>query len=70
MFGLESVLIQGLFKITLAIFGLLAARATLIWMDKDEKFISWLDQQHPKYQVYYRIGRFAAVAFVVGAAIS
>lgn len=70
MFGIENVLVQGVFKIVLAVLGLLSARAALIWMDRDEKFISWLDIQEPKYQVAYRIGRFIAIAFVVGSAIS
>jgi hypothetical protein len=69
MFGLESVLIQGLFKLTLALFGIVIGRFTLLWMDKNEKFNSWLDNTDPMAQAVYRAGRFIAVAIIIGAAI-
>jgi hypothetical protein len=69
MFGLESVLIQGLFKLTLALFGIVIGRFTLLWMDKNEKFNSWLDNTDPMAQSVYKAGRFIAVAIIIGAAI-
>lgn len=69
MFGLESVLIQGLFKLTLAVFGIVIGRLTLLWMDKNEKFTAWLDNTDPMVQAIYKAGRFIAIAIIIGAAI-
>jgi hypothetical protein len=69
MFGLESVVIQGLFKLTLAVFGVVIGRFTLLWMDKNEKFTLWLDGTDPMVQAVYKSGRFIAVAIIIGAAI-
>jgi hypothetical protein len=69
MFGIESVLIQGLFKLTLAVFGIVIGRFTLLWMDKNERFTSWLDNTDPMVQAIYKSGRFIAVAIIIAAAI-
>lgn len=69
MFGLESILIQGVFKLTLALFGIIIGRFTLLWMDKNEKFAAWLDDTDPMVQAVYKSGRFIAVAIIIGAAI-
>ena len=69
MFGLENVLIQGLFKLVLAVLGIIIGRYTLLWMDKNESFNKWLENTDPQAQSIYRAGRFIAVAIIIGCAI-
>lgn len=72
MFGLEGVLIQGGFKLFLALVGILLGRATLLWFDstlKNTKFTNWLDGADDNAKAVYYSGRFIAVAIIVGCAI-
>jgi len=72
--GLLSVLVSGLFKLTLAIIGIIAARLTLFWMDKylentQTSFAIWLRQASDLSRAIYHAGRFIAVAIIIGCAI-
>lgn len=75
MFGLEGVLITGLFKIFFAIVGVGAWRLTLIWMDRyneksNSEFAIWLRKANDEKKALYYAGRNIAVALVIASAIS
>lgn len=73
MFGYEAVLVQGLFKIALALIGIITCRLTLIWFDcwlKDTSFTEWLRGATDEAKSMYYAGRFIAVAIIVGCAIN
>ena len=73
MFGLESVIITGIFKLALALVGIIMCRATLMWFDhwsSHNSFSTWLDGAEDDAKAVYYAGRFIAVAIIVGFAIS
>lgn len=72
MFGIESVLITGLFKLTLALIGIIVGRTTLYWFDHylaDSKFNKWLENANDESKANYYAGRFIAIAIIIGCAI-
>jgi hypothetical protein len=76
MLGLESVLITGLFKLALALLGIIMCRVALFWFDcffKDTHFTAWQENIDVKskalYNGLYHSGRFIAIAIIVGCAI-
>ena len=72
---LESALLQGAFKMCLAVIGLLMARLGLLWMDRHfthNKLTEWLNNEKTAdvaIGIYYGC-RIIAVAIVIGLAIS
>jgi len=75
MFGLESILIQGAFKLTLAITAILAARITVLWMDKhiergESKFAQWLNKADDLTRGIYYGARWIGAAIIVAGAVS
>lgn len=73
MFGIEAVLIQGLFKLLIAFFGIVMARTTLYWFDKylvNTSFTQWLEKANDQTKATYYAGRFIAVCLVIGLALS
>ena len=75
MFGFEGVLVTGLFKLFLAIVGVVSARLTLFWMDRyveksNSTFSVWIKSAPGQSKAIYYAGRFIAVAIIVGSAIS
>ena len=72
MFGLEGIIAEGLFKLTLALIGILLGRATLIWFDYwlgDSNFTRWLDKAQDNAKSIYYAGRFIGVSIIIGCAI-
>lgn len=72
MFGLEAVIIQGAFKLALALLGIIMGRITLWWFDycfTDAEFMSWLKESDPLTRGIYHAGRFIAIAIIIGSAI-
>lgn len=74
MFGLEGIIVTGLFKIFLAIFGILAGRLTLKWMDKHiehstSPFAKWLNDADDAAKGLYYGARIIAVCIVIAGAI-
>lgn len=71
---IESALLQGTFKLTLAILGFLFARLGLLWMDRniinDSEFGRRLNSWDSHAQSLYFTGRLLAVALVIGLALS
>lgn len=73
MMGYEAVIIQGLFKIALALIGIIMGRATLLWFDYwlvGSKFTNWLDKASDIAKGVYYGARFIGVAIIIGCAIS
>lgn len=69
----ETVLLTGLFKLTIAIIGFMLARLCLYWMDKfltTAKFTSWLDNSNDIAKAVYFGSRIIAVALLIGLALS
>ena len=70
---LETAILQGLFKLTLAIIGFLMARICLYWMDKyfvPQKFTLWMDNANDNAKAIYFGARIIAVALLIGLALS
>lgn len=71
----EGMILQGLFKIFLAIFGILAGRLTLTWMDKtvdnsESNFSTWLRNANDQTKGIYYGARIIAICIVIAGAIS
>lgn len=69
----EAIIIQGLFKLTIAIIGVVIARLTLVWMDRfyiDSKFNKWLEATSDENKISYYGYRLIAVMLLVGLALS
>jgi hypothetical protein len=74
MFGLESILIQGAFKVALAVTAILAARITVLWMDKhlargESNFAHWLNNADDLTKGIYYGARWVGVAIIVAGAV-
>ena len=70
---LEVALLQGSFKLILALIGFVMARLCLYWMDKhflSENFISWLEETNDISKAVYYGARIIAVALLIGLALS
>jgi len=75
MFGLESILIQGTFKVALAVTAILAARITVLWMDKhiaqgESHFAKWIAKADDLTRGIYYGARWVGVAIIVAGAVS
>ena len=73
MFGFEAVVIELVFKLTVALFAMVGVRFGLMWFDKIigvHPFSEWINDADdmPK-AVYYGL-RFVAVCLLVGLALS
>lgn len=71
---LESMLLQGLFKVTLALFAVIMARLSLLWFDRwlmPSTFRLWIEEnaQDNARALYYGL-RLLAVCLLFGLAIS
>lgn len=74
MFGLESIIVQGGFKVALAITAILAARFTVLWMDNhvdrnESRFAQWLNQADNLTRGIYYGSRWIGVAIIVAGAV-
>lgn len=70
---LEAVIVQGLFKLALALIGVLGARLVLKWMDKflvNGAFDIWLKGASDNAKAHYYGYRIIAVCLLIGFAIS
>jgi hypothetical protein len=69
---IESAILQALFKLVIAIIGVLAARGTLIWMDRrlGTGFKEALDNADANHKLVYFAARIIAVCIVIGLALS
>ena len=68
-----TALIEGGFKLTLALAGFLMARLALLWMDKalvTEQFSTWLEKANDQARATYYAGRIIAIGLLVGLALS
>lgn len=77
MFGIgamfETAILEGLFKLSLALLGLILARLLLIWMDRNlvsNQFREWLEKANDQARATYYSGRLIAVCLLVGLALS
>ena len=73
MFGLEAVVIELFFKLTVALFAMVGVRFGLMWFDRIigvKPFREWInDASDMAKAVYYGL-RFLAVCLLVGLALS
>ena len=71
---MEMALIQGVFKILLALSGIVLGRLTLMWMDEngstESTFGAWLSQADDTAKAIYYAGRLVFAGLIVGAALS
>lgn len=70
MFGIA--LAQGAFKILMAVLAILAARGTLLWLDRafSTGFMEAMDDASPDAKMLYFTGRFIAVFVLLGLVLS
>lgn len=72
MFELDSVVVLGLFKLVLAVVGIVVGRLTLFWFDKffaNTPFTKWLESANDEAKAVYYAGRFVGIALIIGCAI-
>jgi len=76
MLGLESFIVQGAFKVCLAVTAIIFARMTVLWMDKHieqgrSHFARWLNNERNGIArgIYYG-SRWIGVAIIVAGAVS
>ena len=70
---LEQALLQGSYKIILAMIGLMMGRLCLYWFDKyflSVNFTQWLENANDEAKAIYYGSRFMAVCLLVGLALS
>ena len=70
---LEAAILQGSFKLVLALIGFTMARICLYWMDKflvPEKFTLWLENANDNAKAIYYGARIIAIALLIGLALS
>lgn len=70
---LEAAILQGLFKLSLALIGLIMARLSAGWMDKylvPSEFKKWLKESSDEARALYYGLRMLALCILVGLAIS
>lgn len=70
---LETALLQGSYKLILALIGLMMGRLCLYWFDKyflSKIFTKWLDDANDEAKAIYYGSRFMAVCLLVGLALS
>ena len=73
MFGVEAILVQGLFKLSIALLGIILGRATLMWFDYwlgNSTFTRWLDGATDNAKAIYYSGRFIGVSLIIGFSLS
>lgn len=69
----EAAILQGLFKLSLAILGLFMIRLSSVWMDKylvPSDFKNWLEKANDNARALYYGLRMLALCILVGLAIS
>lgn len=71
-FLIIPALVQGVFKLTLAVAAILAVRGTLLWMDRrfSINFFGALREAHPNAQIAYFAVRLLAISLLVGLVLS
>ena len=70
---LEAAILQGSFKLVLALVGFIMARICLYWMDKylvPQKFTLWLENADDFSKAVYFGARIIAIALLIGLALS
>tara|TARA_R110000744_G_scaffold147612_7_gene260592 strand:+ start:5649 stop:5879 length:231 start_codon:yes stop_codon:yes gene_type:complete len=76
MFGLYEFMISGAFKVSLAIMAIIAARLTVLWMDKhvnkgESNFAIWINnEKNGTAKAIYYGARWVGVAIIVAGAVS
>lgn len=68
-----SALVEGVFKLTLALAGFIMARLALLWMDRalvTKEFSTWLEKANDQARAIYYAGRIIAIGLLVGLALS
>ena len=70
----ETVLMQGGFKLALALAGIIMGRLSLVWMDQathksQSHFGKWITEADDQSSAIYYAGRLIFVGLIVGAAI-
>ena len=69
----EAAILQGLFKLTLAMLGLIMLRISSVWMDKylvPSEFKNWLEKSSDEARALYYGLRMLALCLLVGLALS
>lgn len=75
MFGFEAFMIQGAFKLVLAVTGIVVSRITLYYIHKlvhesGTPFAEWLANADDRSRGIYYAGQYIAIAIIVGSAVS
>ena len=74
MFGLEEIIVQGGFKVALAVTAIFAARFTVLWMDShvdkgESRFAQWLNSADDLTKGIYYGSRWIGVAIICAGAV-